>query len=473
MSLESSRQDDLHELLSEAKSTQIGQTFKFGSITSYSDFSERVPIHQYEDLKPYIDKMKDGNADILWPGRIQKYAVSSGTTGKGKHLPISAARLASDKKYMRSIAISYIKQRPNPFRLLGKHFSLPGNIEKHGANEIGEMSGFTAAGAPLWLRALQLVQPKKLTKLSFQEKFNLVLRKSIDSNIKVISAMPGWILTLFQRVLNETGKDKISDVWPNLNLLICGGVKLDNYQPHLVKLIGGQEPDFIETYGASEGYFAFSDDLARCDLKLVTGNGIFFEFIQKNSLDNKENASKNIVTLRDVKRNVPYAIVVTTNGGLWRYMLNDIIEFTSTDPPRILVKGRISEMLDDFGEALYIYEAEEVLAESLREMNLQKSPFTIIPQLSSESDLPKHYWLIQFSEQVDSDGLAKLVQKIDTKLQKINRHYATRREGGSLGAPIVKEISQKQVNQWLEAGNRTGAQVKLPKILHDNTELLL
>jgi len=471
--LKSIQENVLRQLLAKAEPTRIGKKFSFESIEDYSTFHERVPLHVYNDIKSCIHEMKEGRPDILWPGKIQKYAVSAGTTGKGKHLPLSKARLVSDKRFMKKIAVSYFKQRPNPLRLLGKHLSLPGTIERHGSYQVGEVSGFSATGSPLWLRPLQLVKPATITQLNFQEKFNLLIRNALNANVKVIIAAPNWILTLFQQAIKKTGKNNIAEIWPGLNLLVCGGIKLDNYRPHLEKLMGDHYPDFIETYGASEGYFAFSDDLNRHDLKLVIDNGIFYEFIEDPQPGDDAGSKQKVVPLWEVQPSVPYAMVVTTNGGLWRYMVRDIIEFTSTDPPRILVKGRVSEMLDDFGEALYIYEAEDVLHTSLRELNLQKSAFTIIPKLTAESDVPRHHWLIQFSEQVSGDELNKLAQKIDSKLQEINRHYATRREGGSLAMPKVQSITQQQINRWMEAGNRAGAQGKLPKIVPENTELLL
>lgn len=420
--------------------------------------------------------MKEGQPDILWPGTIQQFAVSAGTTGEGKHLPLSNARLASDKRFMRKVAISYFKQRPNPLRLIGKHLSLPGSIEKKGSFMVGEVSGFTALDAPIWLRPLQLENPAKLTTMNFQQKFNLLLKKALDADVKVITAVPSWILTLFQHALKETGKESIAEIWPNLNLLICGGVKLDNYRPHLQKLMGSGSPDFIETYGASEGYFAYSNDMERDDLRLVADNGIFFEFIKNpapNDAGGDNYSGQEALPLWEIETSVPYALVVSTNGGLWRYRVRDIIEFTSADPPRIRMKGRVSEMLDDFGEALYIYEAEDALQSSLRKMNLQESTFTIIPKLSDETELPRHHWLIQFSEDLNDNNLQKLAENIDRNLRDINRHYATRREGGSLGSPVVYRLTQQQVNRWLEAGNRTGAQGKLPKIIRENQDLLL
>lgn len=474
-SLKSIQESVLRKLLARAESTRIGRKFNFENLRDYSTFHKQFPCLSYDDIKSYIREMKEGKPDILWPGEIQKYAVSAGTTGEGKHLPLSSARLASDKRFIKKISVSYFKQKPNLLRLLGKHISLPGTIERQRLIWVGEVSGFSAKESPLWLWPLQLVNPKKLIQLDFREKFDLVLRKALVANIKVITAVPNWILTLFQQALKETGKSSIAEIWPNLNLLICGGIKLDNYRPHLVKLMGDLSPDFIETYGASEGYFAYSDNLKRDDLKLIIDNGIFYEFIKdpKPRDGNNEQTRQKTVPLWEVKTSVPYAMVVTTNGGLWRYTVSDIIEFTSTDPPRIIVKGRVSEMLDDFGEALYMYEVEDALTASLREMNLQKSAFTVIPKLSSELEVPRHRWLIQFSDRVSSNELHELSQKIDKKLQQINRHYSTRREGETLAAPIVQSISQQQVNGWMEASNRTGAQGKLPKIVRENTELLL
>ena len=435
------QQINLFRLLDTAGATEFGRKYNFDNIKEYSTFTERVPIHFYKDLLPYIEKMKAGEADIIWPGKVDKFAVSSGTTGEGKHLPLSDDRLGSDKAYMQEVAFSYFRQRPNPFRLIGKHLSLPGSVEKHDSIQIGEISGFSALRSPSWLRPFQLADPAKLTRLSFQEKFDLLLEKSLNANLKIITAVPSWILTLFQQAIKKTGSKSIDEIWPNLNLLVCGGVKLCNYRPHLEKLMGDLNPDFIETYGASEGYFAYSDDLKRQDLKLICDNGIFYEFIKEPLPDKDALAIQDTIPLWDVEESVPYAVVVSTNAGLWRYALRDIIEFTTTEPPRILIKGRISEMLDDYGEGLYIYEAEEALSDAIREMDLQKSAFTIVPRLPSETELPYHHWLIQFSDPIHTDTLQRLAKSIDEKLRKVNRHYAIRRESGTLAIPKVSSIS--------------------------------
>ena len=464
---------NLFRLLDTAGATVFGKKYSFDSIKEYSRFNEQVPIHFYKDLLPYIEKMKQGEPDVLWPGVVDKYAVSSGTTGEGKHLPLSDERLGSDEAYMKEVAFSYFMQRPNPFKLLGKHLSLPGSVEQNESILIGEISGFSALSSPRWLRPFQLTEPSELTRLSFREKFDLLLDKALQSNLKVITAVPSWILTLFQQAIKKTKTKSVAEIWPNLNLLICGGVKLCNYRPHLEKLMGSLNPDFIETYGASEGYFAYSDDLSKQDLKLVYDNGIFYEFIKDPLPDKDALAIQDAVPIWEVQKGVPYAVIVSTNAGLWRYALRDIIEFTSTEPPRILVKGRISEMLDDYGEGLYIYEAENALTEATEDINLGKGTFAIVPRLPSETDIPFHHWLVQFSEPIHSDTLQRLAKSIDEKLCSVNRHYAIRRESGTLGIPKISSITQQDINRWLDACDKIKAQGKLPRILRNNVDLLL
>lgn len=473
MKAKTDQQITLFRLLDTAGDTRFGKKYGFDNIKEYASFTKHVPIHFYKDLLPYIEKAKQGKSDILWPSDVNKFAVSAGTSGDGKHLPLTEDRLASDKAFMTSVAYSYFKQRRNPFRVLGKHLSLPGSVEQQGRIQIGEISGFSALRSPSWLRPFQLSNPEKLTQLSFQEKFDLLLDRALNSNLKIITAVPSWILTLFQQALNRTGKESIENIWPNLTLLVCGGVKLTNYRPHLEKLTGGLHPDFIETYGASEGYFAFTDDLEKEDLKLVSDNGIFYEFIKDPLPGEDALAIQDTVPIWEVETGVPYAVVVSTNAGLWRYALRDIVEFTSIDPPRILVKGRISEMLDDFGEGLYIFEAEQALEETAEEMNLQKSAFTIAPLLPSESDTPYHHWFIQFAEPIHRQTLDRLARYIDERLQKVNRHYTIRRESGALGVPKINSITQQDINRWMEACKKAKAQGKLPKVLREHVDILL
>lgn len=463
----------LFRLLDTAGDTQYGKKYHFDNIRTYDTFSERVPITFYKNLEPYIEKIKEGEIDVLWPGKTDKFAVSAGTTGKGKHLPMTDERIACDRVFMREVALNYFKNRPNLFGILGKHLSLPGSLEKKNGYLLGEVSGFSALHTPYWLRKLQLEDPARLTELPFDQKFELLLNKALNANLKVITAVPSWILTFFQQALEMTGKKSIAEIWPKLQLLVCGGVKLANYKPHLLKLMGGMQPDFIETYGASEAYIAYTDDPQRTDLKLVPENWVFYEFIPDPLPDEDALSIQDAVPLWGVEKNVPYAVVVSTSAGLWRYALRDVVEFTSLEPPRIEVKGRVSEMLDDFGEGLYIFEAEEALEKVCNEMDLSKGEFTIAPRLLSEKEMPYHHWMLQFPEPIHRQTLERLAQGIDGHLQKVNRHYAIRRDSGALAAPKMSSISQQDINRWMEACDKTKAQSKLPRVLRNNVDVLL
>lgn len=464
---------ELRQLLHMAADTKIGRKHDFSLITDYDDFATKVPVHSYPQIKDDIKQLKDGTENLLWPGSVKQFAVSAGTSGEGKHLPLTDERLQSDKRFMRKVVKAYLKQRPNIFDLVGKHMSMPGSVEQQDDLQIGEISGFTARSAPTWLRIFQVADPKKLTELSFQTKFNLLLEKALDANLKVITAVPSWILTLFQQALEKTGKKTVTEVWPDLKLLVCGGVKLANYRPHLEQLAAGLLLDFIETYGASEGYIGFTDDLERNDLKIVTDNGIFFECIPYPLPNTDASAIQETLPLWEVETDVPYGLLMTTNAGLWRYTLNDIIEFTSLEPLRFEVKGRVNDMLDEFGEALYIYEAQKALDELARSLELKIGIFTISPVMKNKEDIPHHRWFVQFVDPVHTDTLKKIAGQIDERLQEINRHYAIRRESNALGGPEVKSITQTEINGWLEKHDKANAQGKLPKILPKNVDSLL
>lgn len=462
----------LRKLLRTAGATRFGRAHQFGAINGYEDYQRMVPVHSYTQIRDDVQQLKNGAENLLWPGSVQRFAVSAGTSGEGKHLPLTEARLQSDRRFMRMVIKDYLRQRPNIFNLAGMHLSMPGSVERHGDIEIGEISGFTAIEAPSLLRMFQVVDPAELTRLSFSEKFEQLLDAALDANIKVITAVPSWILTLFQQVLKRTGKDSIAEVWPDLQLLVCGGVKLANYRPHLQKLAGGLELDFVETYGASEGYIGYSDDLQRPDLRMVIDNGIFFECIPHPLPNTDASAIQETVPLWEVKTGVPYGLLMSTNAGLWRYTLNDIVEFTALDPLRFEVRGRVNDMLDDFGEALYVYEAERALQAVAGRLNRQAGNFAISPVMQSENEVPFHRWFVRFAEPVHTDTLQKIARMIDEELQKMNRHYAIRRESEALGAPQVRSVTQTQINQWMERNNKANAQGKLPRILPQNLKQL-
>lgn len=471
MNNQETQQKLLSQLIREARETAFGQQHHFAHIGSYEDFSRQVPISFYKDISAQIGQLKKGASDIFWPGTVSRFAVSAGTSGEGKHLPLSGQRLGSDRRFMRKIALSYLKQRPNFLDIIGTHISLPGFLENKEDFQIGEISAFSAQHAPFWLTPLQFFSADELVNLPFNKKIERVLDNAADIDVRVMTAAPNWILTIFQRLLEQTGRKSIAEIWPKLKLVICGGVKLDNYRPHIRNLLGSDEVDFIETYGASEGYIAYSDDLRQRDLKLVFDNGIFYEFIPNPLSGHDAMSIQETVPLWEVETGIPYAILVTTNAGLWRYALNDIVEFQDTKPPRIEVKGRVSEMLDDYGEALYAYEAAETLHKTAEQLSITIGNFTVGAQMASSRQLPRHYWFIQTPKPLHNDTLLRFAKKLDAALQQENRHYAIRRASKTMGEPQVFTITQQQINIWLQQKDKEKAQGKLPSMLRDDKDI--
>ncbi|TYP94978.1 GH3 auxin-responsive promoter [Fodinibius salinus] len=469
MSIRTKQENELLKLIHDAAVTEFGKNHNFEQLKQYEEFRREVPISSYNNITDQITRLKKGAKDLLWPGAVNKFAVSAGTSGAGKHLPLTNKRLDADQQFMRNVVQSYLKQRPNIFNLWGKHLSLPGNNEQKGDMEIGEISSFTARKTPWWLSAFQLISVDELIGLSFDKKIDYAVQKSINSDLRVITAAPSWILTIFQRVLEQTGAQDIRQVWPNLQLLVCGGVKLAHYHNQLQLLIGDTDVDFIETYGASEGYFAFTDDLQRSDMKLVIDNNIFYEFIPNPLPDEDSAFIQKAVPLWQVEIDTPYAMLVTTSAGLWRYPLNDIIRFTQTNPPRIQVMGRVSSILDDYGEAIHAYELDRALQQASSHLNIEAGTFTVGSLLVDAQSIPKHQWFVQVKGNNASKRLTQLAKHIDKKLQSMNRHYAIRRESDALDMPEVHQISQQQINQWLKQNGKLNAQGKLPSIL-DNKE---
>lgn len=456
---------ELRYLVDSAARTEWGKRHDFSSIGSYGDFSKAVPVSTREDLKEMSGRLKEGARNLSWPGEVSRFAVSAGTTGSGKHLPVTEDRLRSDRRFMRKLALSYLRQRPAFWRVTGSHLSLPGDLEVLNGIQLGEISAYTAINTPPLLRCLQILSPRKAVRLSFREKMRRIFEASEMLSPRVIVSAPSWLLTLFERILEKTGSDSIRELWPRLRLLVCGGVKLSSYQSRLESLLGSSAPDFVETYGASEGYFAFSDNLARQDLRLVVDNGIFYEFVPDPLPDPDATAIQQALPIWKTETGVPYGLVVSTNSGLWRCPVNDIVEFTSVKPPRLTVKGRVSEMLDDYGEGLYLYEAEEVLDEISREMAFTPGVFAVLAHLPEGEQAPSHRWFIQVDKSLHRETLERLAKRLDKKLSKRNRHYAIRRESGALDPPRISTIRQSDINRWLEWAGKEKAQGKLPRVL--------
>ncbi|MDI6402391.1 GH3 auxin-responsive promoter family protein [Balneolaceae bacterium ANBcel3] len=472
-SVEKKQRNVLRFLLRKGRNTAYGKLYGFSSLSSYESYSNTVPLCTYDDLNPYIEQMKSGESHILWPGIIQNYAVSAGTSGNGKHIPLSESRLRSDQRFMRKVIFSYVRQNPNFLHFfLGSHVSLPGNIDRldPGSNiRLGEISAYLAKLSPGWLSIFQVRSPHTMILEPWIEKFDRTLEKAVESDVRKIIAIPSWALRFFHKALEITGKDHIRQIWPNLRLLICGGEALDTYRPHFDRLLSGLKMDYIENYGASESYFAYSDDLKRKDLRLVVDNGVFYEWIPHPKRDPAELKKQTPIPTWMVEKKTPYALVVSSNSGLWRYMINDIVEFTDTKQPRIKVIGRVSEVFDRFGEAVESHEAQKALEKAADDCRASFSVFTMGGRIDPVLGAPRHYWFIQWVDK--PRNMECFSKKLDEHLASINRHYHNRRKSLGIHPPHILDLSREAMYQWRQKHQDLHAQTKTPRIIEGEKEL--
>ena len=452
-------------LIKRGVSTRYGKQYNFRDIKNYSDFVEKVPMTTYKDLKSEIEQIKEGHSNILWPGTIDKFALSAGTTGQGKHIPLSEDRLQSDRRFMRKVILSYLSRYPDPGLFTGAHLSLPGTVELVKGKRnlyIGEISGFLAHLSPAYLKHFQIIPTEELSAMPWKEKFSHILEIALQKDLRVITAVPSWTLVLFQKALEMSHKQSIEEIWPNLKLIVSGGVALSSYKNLLSDLCGTLPVKFIENYGASEGYFAFNINSNESGMKLIGDNGIFYEWLPY-SLENNENVKP--VPSSEIERNKNYVLCISTNTGLWRYVMNDIIQFTQTNPPRLQVVGRVSDMIDFYGEGLYYNEAINVMDHITDKFDFNYDHLMIGHRFHPLSGKPVHYWFV--ITDYKSLNTINLSRHVDESLGQINRHYAIRRESDVLEKPEIICIEPTSYYDWLWQKKSTKAQTKLPHFIND------
>jgi hypothetical protein len=439
-------------------------------IQSYEEFTKYVPLIEYADIATYIDQIKQKTSNVLWPGITDKFAVSSGTTGQGKHLPITRDRVKADLRFMRSVVWDLL--RKSDFRIFGgTHLSIVGSLEKTNQYEIGEISAILASSSPKWIRFMQYPDPYTSIYEPWGDRFETILQTALERDIRVISGVPSWIFVLFKEVVKRSGKS-IEQLWPNLHLIITGGVALSAYIEILTSYLGSLQPAFYENYGASEGYYAHGwFDQGWMGLKY--DHGIFYEFIPKEEAG-RTSSSPLVLPLWEVEPKVTYQLVVS-HFGLWRYKTNDLIEFkaptisSSIHPsipsptPTLRIIGRANEMTDDYGEALSADEARKAL-QSITALPTPRH-LHVKSTWHLTDDLPYHEWIMVYDDSSllfsgEEPYLQAVATKIDEWICDHNRHYAMRRQAGVLGAPKLTVYDMEAYTRLLASLPK--AQSKLP-----------
>lgn len=470
------QQQLLGQLLSKASKTEWGRTFNYKSITNASDFRQEVPLQDYETHQPYIQRMMDGEADVLWPGHVKLFAKSSGTTSnRNKFIPVTKETLRQCLVPSGWDALSiYYNQRPQAQLFSEKSLIYGGSLYSYHKNpsaRYGDVSAIMIDHIPKV--AKPFCSPSQSIALlpDWEEKINLMARECLYENITMMSGVPTWNIVLFKKILDLTGRDNMHEVWPQLSLYLHGGVSFDPYRKQFADYLPGHM-DYLEVYNASEGYFSIQDILGRDDMLLMTNNGIYYEFIPASEINQQDPPC---VGLQDVECGVNYAIVVSSSAGLWRYVIGDTIEFSSINPFRIRVTGRTKQCINVFGEEVMISNANKAIAGAASSCHVAISNYTVAPIFLDMHQKGAHQWLIEF-ENTPTD-MNHFINCLDTNLQKINADYEAKRyKGIALSSPVIEVLPKGTFNRWLKSKGKLGAQHKVPRLSNNRAfveEILL
>ena len=450
------------DLISEATSTQFGQDHDFVSINNHEDFLKRVPVRDYEALKPYVEKMVAGEEDILWKGKPIYFAKTSGTTSGSKYIPITKESMPSHVEAARNAILFYIHETGNSKFVDGKMIFLQGSpvLNEQNGVQLGRLSGIVAHYVPKYLQKNRLPSWETNCIEDWERKVDAIVEETLPENMTIISGIPSWVQMYFEKLQQKTGK-KVGDIFKNFNLFIFGGVNYEPYRAKFENLIG-RKVDSIELYPASEGFFAFQDKQNEKGMLLQLNSGIFYEFIKADEFFD-ENPKR--ISIKDVEVGINYVMIISTNAGLWAYNIGDTVEFTSTKPYRVIVSGRIKHFISAFGEHVIGKEVEQAMQEATLNSNVRISEFTVAPQISPKEGLPYHEWFIEFEN--EPENLSALAKKIDESLQKQNSYYFDLIKGGVLQPLKITKVKHGGFQEYMKSIGKLGGQNKLPRLSND------
>ena len=458
----------LKRLLDKASRTEWGRAHGYSKGLSYEDFARQTPLSTYEELKGFIDRMRHGESDVLWPGRVKWYAKSSGTTNdKSKFIPVSHDGL-HDTHYAggTDVVVWYLRNNPKSRLFDGKalilggshapNYNLPGSL-------VGDLSAILIENINPLINLVRV--PKKSTALlsDFEIKRDRIAREAMKQNVTNLSGVPSWMLSVLNRVMELSGKQYLNDVWPNLEVFFHGGVAFTPYRGQYQRLITSPEMHYMETYNASEGFFGIQDDPADAAMSLMIDYGVFYEFIPMDEFDSP---SPTVVPLWGIETGRNYAMVISTSSGLWRYIIGDMIRFTQRNPYKFVITGRTKSFINAFGEELIVDNAENGLAEACRQTGAEVLEYTAAPVFMDADGKCRHQWIVEFSR--EPNDLSEFARILDESLQHINSDYEAKR---------YKDITLQQLelikarpgvfNNWLKQKGKLGGQHKVPRLCNN------
>ena len=450
------------KLLAAAKDTQFGKDHGFADITTPANFAAKVPVRDYEALKNYIDRVVHGEANVLWPGKPLYFAKTSGTTSGAKYIPLTKESMPYHIEAARNAILAYIHQTGKSAFVDGKMIFLQGSPEldeKHGI-KLGRLSGIVAHFVPAYLQKNRMPSWETNIIEDWETKVDAIVGETYHEDMQVISGIPSWVQMYFEKLQQKEGRP-VGDIFKNFNLFIYGGVNYEPYRAKFESLIG-RRVDSIELFPASEGFFAYQDSQTEKGMLLLLNAGIFYEFIKADDFftDNPRR-----YTIGEVEVGVNYALIISTNAGLWAYNIGDTIAFTSTAPYRVVVTGRIKHYISAFGEHVIGKEVESALNEAVAGTNVTVNEFTVAPQITPATGLPYHEWFIEFEtepEDIDAFALA-----IDAAMRRQNVYYDDLIAGNVLRTLVITKVSKNGFQEYMKSIGKLGGQNKLPRLAND------
>ncbi|MGD1891250.1 MAG: GH3 auxin-responsive promoter family protein [Cyclobacteriaceae bacterium] len=460
---EESQDDVLKNLLARVKTTVFGKDHHLEEVSSYEEFKQAVPIRDYEDLKPYVNRIVGGKSDVLWPGKPAYFAKTSGTTSGAKYIPITKDSIPNHINSARNALLSYVHDTGNSAFLDGKLIFLSGSptLEEKGGIPLGRLSGLVNHHVPQYLRTNQIPSYETNCIEDWETKLGKIVDETINQNMTLISGIPPWVQMYFDWLIERTGKP-IKDIFPNFSVLVHGGV---NYAPYRQKMIEsiGKPIDSIETYPASEGFIAYQDSQSAEGLLMLLNSGIFFEFIPTDEFF-EENPTR--LSIHDVEIGKNYALIINSNAGLWGYSIGDTVKFVSKYPHRLVVTGRIKHFISAFGEHVIGEEVEKAMNHALAQFpEAEVVEFTVAPQVNPAEGLPLHEWYVEFAQPpADISAFSNI---IDKQLQQLNPYYDDLISGSILRPLEIRQLQKNGFREYMKSQGRLGGQNKVPRLSND------
>ncbi len=453
----------LRQLVRKAEKTLFGQDHNFTKIKGYNDFKALVPIRDYEGLSSYITKMLEGENDVLWPGKPEYFAKTSGTTSGTKYIPITKESIPNHINSARNALFQYVNETGNAKVLDGKMIFLSGSpiLEEKAGIKTGRLSGLVNHHIPQWLRSNQLPSYPTNCIEDWDEKVDTIVDETMNEDMSLISGIPPWVQMYFDRLTEKSGK-KIKDLFPNFSLFIYGGVNFEPYRNKLFESIGAKV-DSIETYPASEGFIAYQDTQTAEGLLILLNSGIFFEFVPAEEYYND---TPTRLSIEEIEIGVNYALIINSNAGLWGYSIGDTVKFVSKDPYRLIITGRIKHFISAFGEHVIIEEIEKAMkltSEAFPEVELTE--FTVAPHVTPPEGLPLHEWFIEFAN--PPSNLEAFINKLNENLQSLNSYYNDLITGNVLRSLNIISLRKNAFIDFMKSKGKLGGQNKVPRLSND------